>query len=246
MNGSIKTIKALIIHLERAKERQKQVELLKTCLPCPTIIIKAIDSLSLDDKVIDRVYSQKLYRPYYPFTLSKNEIACFLSHRLAWQRIVDEKLDAGFVIEDDIALDDRFPEIFKFASGLANCDSFIRFPFRVREEGKLISEQGDIKLIQPSEIGLGQVAQLVGRNAAEKLLQATEIFDRPVDTTEQLYWRTGVHPEVVLPPVVHEISNELGGSTIKSKRGFFARLYREIARPLYRHHIKVLSQHQEG
>lgn len=246
MNGSIKTIKALIIHLERAKERQKQVELLKTGLPCPTLVIKAIDSRSLDDDTISRVYRQELYRPYYPFPLSKNEIACFLSHRLAWQKIVDEKLDAGFVVEDDIALDDRFSEIFNFALSKVDRESFIRFPFRIREEGKVISEQGDIKLIQPSEIGLGQVAQLIGCNAAKKLLQATEMFDRPVDTTEQLYWRTGVHPQVILPPVVHEISKQLGGSTIKAKHGFFARLYREIARPLYRHHIKVLSKHQEG
>ena len=246
MNGSIKTIKALIIHLERAEERLNQVELLKTGLPCPAFVIKAIDSRTLDDTTISRVYRQKLYHPYYPFPLSKNEIACFLSHRLAWQKIVEEKLDAGFIVEDDIALNDRFADIFNFALSKVDRDSFIRFPFRVREEGKVISEQGDIKLIQPSEIGLGQVAQLIGCNAAKKLLQATEIFDRPVDTTVQLYWRTGVHPQVILPPVVREISEQLGGSTIKARHGFFARFYREIARPLYRYRIKVLSKRQEG
>ena len=246
MNGSLKTIKALVIHLERANERESQVALLKKHLPCPTIVLNAIDSLSLDDQTIHRFYQKKLYRPYYPFTLSKNEIACFLSHRLAWQKIIDERLDAGFVVEDDVALDERFDEVFRFAVENSNCDSFIRFPFRLRETGKIIAEKDDIKLIRPTETGLGQVAQLVGRNAAKKLLDATGIFDRPVDTSEQLYWKTGVHPEVILPPVVREISAKLGGSTIKSKHSLFARLYREIARPLYRHRIRALSKRQKG
>lgn len=246
MNGSTSTIKALIIHLERAKERYNQVELLKAALPCPTLIINAVDSQTLDDSSINRFYRKNLYRPYYPFTLSKNEIACFLSHRTAWQKIVDDGLDAGFIIEDDIALTDRFFAVFQFALTEIDPHSFIRFPFRVREQGKILAQKDDIRLIEPKEVGLGQVAQLVGREAAKKLLEATEIFDRPVDTTEQLYWKTGVHPKTILPPVVREISGEIGGSTIKSKHGFFARLYREIARPLYRHRIKVLSNRQEG
>ena len=50
MNGSLKTIKALVIHLERANERESQVALLKKYLPCPTIVLNAIDSLSLEIK----------------------------------------------------------------------------------------------------------------------------------------------------------------------------------------------------
>lgn len=246
MNGSKTTIKALIIHLARAQQRQKQVEVLQAALPCPTLIIDAVDSQTLEADVINRFYRKKLYRPYYPFALSKNEIACFLSHRAAWQKIVDDKLDAGFVIEDDIALNDRFAEVFQFALTEIDHDSFIRFPFRVREEGKILAQKNDIRLIEPKVVGLGQVAQLVGYEAAKKLIVATDVFDRPVDTTEQLYWKTGVRPRLLLPPVVREISEDLGGSTIKSKRNFLSRLYREIARPLYRHRIKVLSSHQEA
>lgn len=246
MNASTTNIKALIIHLERAKERDKQVRLLQASLPCPTFIVEAVDSHSLDDRTINRFYRKKLYRPYYPFQLSKNEIACFLSHRKAWQKIVDDRLDAGFVIEDDIALEDRFFDVFQFALTKSSPDSFIRFPFRKREVGKIVAQKNDMMLIEPLEIGLGQVAQLIGYEAAKKLLDATTVFDRPVDTTEQLYWQTGVHPLVIVPPVVREISGELGGSTIKSRHGFFARLYREIARPLYRQRIKVLSSRQKG
>ncbi|AQT43411.1 hypothetical protein BBC0178_019690 [Bartonella apihabitans] len=77
MNGSLKTIKALVIHLERANERESQVALLKKYLPCPTIVLNAIDSLSLDDQTIHRFYQKKLYRPYYPFTLSKMKLRVF-------------------------------------------------------------------------------------------------------------------------------------------------------------------------
>lgn len=239
-------VKALIIHLDRAVDRLKQVKQLSQSLPCATETIVAVDSASLADDVVQQFYQRKLYRPYYPFRLSKNEIACFLSHRAAWQRIVDDNLDAGFVLEDDVKLHDGFLDVFEFSLQHVNQDSFIRFPFRVREQGKIIAEHGAIKLIKPSQVGLGQVAQLIGKNAAQHLLDMTAHFDRPVDTTMQMYWQTGVHPLVVLPPVVEEISRDLGGSTIKKPRGFLSRLYREVARPLYRHKIKVLSQRKDG
>ncbi|MHC5305714.1 glycosyltransferase family 25 protein [Bartonella sp. LJL80] len=241
----MKNVKAFIIHLERAAERQAQVSRLIGNLPCHAEIIKAVDSRELGKADMQAAYRKRLYKPYYPFQLSANEIACFLSHRAAWQQIVDDNLEAGFVIEDDVELGDNFLAAFDFAIRHATPQDFIRFPFRQREDGRIIAQDGEQRLLKPKRIGLGQVAQLVGREAAAKLLQATRQFDRPVDTTMQLYWQTGVHPTVMLPPCVREISSELGGSTIKSRRGLWARIYREIARPLYRRRIAALSDKQE-
>jgi len=235
-------IKAFIIHLARAKDRKPQVEKLVRALPVKAEVIDAIDSRTLSDAEISRVYRRKLHAPRYPFALSKNEIACFLSHRKAWQAIVDQKLDAGFVIEDDIELTSVFSAAFRAVSNHFEPGSFIRFTFRDdREHGREVFRNENIRIIIPNPIGLGMVAQLVSYDAAKKLLAVTEQFDRPVDTTVQMRWITHLQPLAVIPGGVKEISAELGGTTIQHKKSFSDKLAREILRPIYRMRVRRFS-----
>lgn len=235
------TIKAFIIHLASASDRQPQVTLLIESLPVEVDVIDAIDGRTLDPQTIARVYRRKLHRPNYPFALGTNEIACFLSHRKAWQAIVDQKLDAGFIIEDDVELTAEFDAAFKTACKIMTPDSFIRFPFRERETGRQILNENGVRVIAPVPVGLGMVAQLVGREAAKRLLERTQTFDRPVDTMTQMNWITGLRPLSVLPGGVREISAQLGGTTIQHKKAFSDKLQREIMRPFYRMQVRRFS-----
>lgn len=235
-------LKALIIHLDRALERRENIRKLMHKLPCPAEIIPAVDCRNLATETVNQVYRRKLYQPKYPFVLSLNEIACFLSHRKAWQYIIENDLDYGLIIEDDVSLTSKFDLALNFALDHVDSNSFIRFPFRERESGTVLAQNRSFSLIQPNCVGLGQVAQLVGREAAQKLLTQTETFDRPVDNFMQLFWQTSINPLCVLPGCVREISSELGGSLLKRKHKFYAKLQREILRPIYRWKIKRLSQ----
>lgn len=234
-------IKAFIIHLTCAADRKPQVEKLIRELPVKTEVIDAVDSRTLSDETVKGVYRRKLHAPRYPFALSKNEIACFLSHRKAWQAIVDQGLDAGFVIEDDIALTDVFHAAFHAVTGHFEPGSFVRFTFRDREQGREVFRNDQLRIIIPNPIGLGMVAQLVSFDAAKKLLAATEQFDRPVDTTIQMRWVTGLQPLAVIPGGVKEISSALGGTTIQHKKSFKDKLAREILRPIYRMRVRSFS-----
>ncbi|WP_273725917.1 glycosyltransferase family 25 protein [Brucella gallinifaecis] len=234
-------IKAFIIHLTRAADRKPQVEKLIRELPVKTEVIDAVDSRTLSDETVKGVYRRKLHAPRYPFALSKNEIACFLSHRKAWQAIVDQGLDAGFVIEDDIALTDVFHAAFHAVTSHFEPGSFVRFTFRDREQGREVFRNDQLRIIIPNPIGLGMVAQLVSFDAAKKLLAATEQFDRPVDTTVQMRWVTGLQPLAVIPGGVKEISSALGGTTIQHKKSFKDKLAREILRPIYRMRVRSFS-----
>ncbi|UXM94782.1 glycosyltransferase family 25 protein [Bartonella sp. HY329] len=235
-------IKAFIIHLERAKDRQAQVEALSASLPFSCEITAAIDANILDQNVIDNHYKPKSQKPFYPFALSRTEIACFLSHRKAWQQIIDQGLVGAFIFEDDVTLTADFELSLATALPFMNEDTYIRFPFRERESGKILAQKQNHRLIEPCPVGLGQVAQYIGRNCAQKLLDATMQFDRPVDTTLQMFWLTNVRPLSVLPGGVSEISAALGGSTVQKKTRFWDKLRREILRPLYRKRIASLSQ----
>lgn len=239
-----RTIKAFIVHLGRARQRAAQVDRLVAALPVPADIIDAVDGLTLSQADRDRVYRRNLHKPAYPFELSNSEIACFLSHRKAWAAIVEQGLDAGFVIEDDVALTADFPAAFAAATACLTPGAFVRFPFRAdRETGEEILSRGATRVIRPRAVGLGMVAQLVSRGAAIRLLQATETFDRPVDTMVQMDWLLHLSPLAVLPGGVSEISSTLGGTSMKRQSGFSEKLAREILRPLYRAKVAFRSRY---
>ncbi|MDA1232624.1 MAG: glycosyl transferase, partial [Planctomycetota bacterium] len=66
----------------------------------------------------------------------------------------------------------------------------------------------------------------------------THCIDRPVDSFLQMTWVTDVAVKLLLPRVVKEISQNLGGSTLGGrKKPWFEKLSREILRPIYRTQI---------
>ncbi len=230
-------VAAFIIHLKRATKRGEHVRQLIGRLPVKAEIIDAVDALDMRDGDIDAVYERSLHSPFYPFKLRVSEVACFLSHRKAWQTIVDRNLDAGLVIEDDVDVDDAaFAAQLSQAIAVLQPADYIRFPRWPRgEKGPEIAREGAGSIIEPELPGLGMQVQLVGRDAAIALLAATERFDRPVDTTIQMRW---LHPVRVLsarPITIREIDFNLGGTVVQGKnKTFLDRLGREILRPYYR------------
>lgn len=236
-------IKAFIIHLERATERAEQVAKLISQLPVPAEIITAVDAKQLSDAQADCAYKPRLHKPTYPFQLSRNEIACFLSHRKTWQAIIDQNIDAALVLEDDVALTANFPAAYAAACAVITEGGLVRLPFRAdRETGETVLNSGSVQVIRPVPVGLGMVAQLISREAAQVLLKTTEQFDRPVDTFAQMHWVTGLRPLSVIPGGVAEISAQLGGSTLKQRRSLAHKLHRELMRPFYRRSVAIYSR----
>lgn len=232
-------MKSYIIHLERAKVRQARVDYLSQVLPGDVRVLDAVDGQKLTTTE-QAAYSRHLYRPRYPFTLRQSEIACFLSHRKAWQLIADGPDDFAIVAEDDIMLDETvFAKSYNLAVDHMTADSFIRFPVSDRETpAREISTTDDISLFIPKFIGLGMHLQFIGRDYARRLLEATETFDRPVDTLLQMHWITNAIPLTVTPSGVTEMDANIGGSGISQKMSLPQKVWREIARPLYRSAIR--------
>jgi GR25 family glycosyltransferase involved in LPS biosynthesis len=239
------TVTAFVIHLRRATKRGEHVRGLIERLPVKAEIIDAVDALDMSNTDIDAVYKRSLHRPHYPFELRVSEVACFLSHRKAWQTIVDRNLDAGLVIEDDVDVDDAgFAAQLTLALEGMKSGDYIRFPCWSRgEKGREIAKEGVNSIIAPELPGLGMQMQLVGRDAAKALLAATERFDRPVDTTIQMRW---LHPIRVLsarPITIREIDFNLGGTVVQGKnKTLLGRLGREILRPYYRVTLYLYSR----
>ncbi|MEJ6783840.1 glycosyltransferase family 25 protein [Aminobacter sp. Piv2-1] len=233
-------IEAFIIHLERATARRQQVDALAAALPMPANIVDAVDGLTLSDDDIAKVYRRRLHSPRYPFELRKTEIACFLSHRKAWQSILDKGLDAGLIVEDDVDVDvAKLVEILSAVQQTFGSADYLRFPQKMNENGQIHAEMGASLVFEPRLPGLGMVMQLVGPGAAAGLLETTCQFDRPVDTTIQL---RRLHPIRVLssrPICVREVSSAFGGSMIQNKGKRIGEvLAREIKRSIYRFAVR--------
>jgi GR25 family glycosyltransferase involved in LPS biosynthesis len=235
---------ALVIHLRRAAARRPQVDKLLQTLPFAPAVLDAVDAESLTDAEIARVYRPGLHRPHYPFALRRTEVACFLSHRAAWRRIVEEGHEAGLIVEDDVAFEpSQLGPMLDFAHAGLQPGDYLRLPYRSRgERGRVLASRAGMTLAEPAVVGLGMQMQLVTRLAAERALGATEMFDRPVDTTLQMRWLTGVRMLTLRPVVIREIGGVLGGTTVqKKKKPLGEAVLREVKRASYRMSLRLAS-----
>lgn len=228
------TLRAYVIHLARATERAPQVAQLLRDAPCPTEVLLATDARAAPPEA-RRFCTGSLHAPRYPFAVTLGEIACFLSHRAAWQQIVQSDTP-GLVYEDDTALD---PLVHRTAvevalPHLADLGMIMLQPRSINGPAALIAP-GPPPLSRPQIPPVRLNATLYSVAAAARLLACTERFDRPVDGITQMPWVTGIWPAIVQPSGVSEASATLGGTTIQAKpKSIAAWLHRELHRPLYR------------
>jgi glycosyl transferase family 25 len=119
----------------------------------------------------------------------------------------------------------------------------VLLPAKPIRSGAAVARRGALALLRPDAPPLRAIGQIVSRAAAERLLDRTLPFDRPVDTFLQMTWVTGQPLLVASPSPVSDVSLETGGTTVQRKSlGFAERLRHEALRPIYR--AQVLSYYR--
>jgi glycosyl transferase, family 25 len=238
--------KAFILHLERAISRLPNVQSLSASLPIESRIVPAVDGARLSPTEVGQAYARRRFRPRYPFALTASEIGVFLSHRAAWRRIVDEKLDFAVIFEDDAQIDaGPFAALIEFVSAERSPWDYVLMPATPVGEGTTVACRGALALLRPEAPPLRAIGQIVSRAAAERLLDCTLPFDRPVDTTLQMTWVTGQPLLVASPSPVHDVSREIGGTTVQRRSmGLAERIHHEAMRPIYR--ARVMARYRRS
>ena len=238
--------KAYILHLERAVSRGANVQVLKGQLPIACEIVAAVDGARLSREEVDQAYARRRFRPRYPFALTATEVGVFLSHRAAWRRIVDEKLDFAAIFEDDAEVDPAmFAALIDFVTAERAAWDYVLMPATPVRGGTAVARRGALALMRPDAPPLRAIGQFVSRAAAERLLAATWPFDRPVDTFLQMTWVTGQPVLVASPSPVRDVSRETGGTTVQRRSmGLAERLHHEAMRPIYR--AQVLARYRRS
>ena len=230
-------MQSLIIHMPSATARRANVDRLLATLP-DAQVVQAENGAGLDSA------PGNLQRPHYPFAMGAGEIGCTLSHRKCWQYIVDSGDDYALIAEDDLQVDPPiWPNVMALIAAYMTPDHFIRLPAKAREiAAQDIARDGVARLFLPKVIGLQTVCQVVGRNAAQRLLDATTTLDRPIDTFLQMHWVHGQPIHTILPNGVAELTADLGGSTIQKKTRTSGKLAREFKRFKYRRAVNARPQ----
>jgi glycosyl transferase family 25 len=236
--------KAFILHLERASSRAATVQSLRAGMAIESEVLAAVDGARLTPLEVDQAYARRRFRPTYPFPLTRTEVGVFLSHRLAWRRIVDDALDFAFIFEDDAEIDPAaFAALIDFVTLERPAWDYVLLPATPIGNGTPVASRGTLTLLRPDAPPLRAIAQIVSIDAAKRLLDRTLPFDRPIDTLTQMTWVTGQSVLVASPSPIRDVSRETGGSTVQRKSmGLLERLRHEAMRPIYR--AQVLARYR--
>ncbi|HEX9170978.1 MAG TPA: glycosyl transferase, partial [Roseiarcus sp.] len=135
--------------------------------------------------------------------------------------------------------------LIEFVSAERSPWDYVLMPATPVGEGTTVARRGALALLRPEAPPLRAIGQIVSRAAAERLLDCTLPFDRPVDTTLQMTWVTGQPLLVASPSPVHDVSREIGGTTVQRRSmGLAERIHHEAMRPIYR--ARVMARYRRS
>jgi glycosyl transferase, family 25 len=225
-----------VINLERSIDRLKAIENNFSDLGLIYTRIPAVDGRKITN-IKNKNYDEKLNKKLFFSPLSPNEIACFMSHRAAWIKIVSEAKYA-IILEDDVEFSAISTQILERLEDVLNVEQPLLIKLYAKRGllGRVVGLIGDYSIIQQTIPTLGAVAYALNKSAAENLILGTKKFGQPVDVYIQSNWEHKVEVLSLSPSIFNEISHKLGGSTIqkKIKRSAHKILMREISRSIFR------------
>jgi glycosyl transferase family 25 len=123
--------------------------------------------------------------------LTKGAIGCALSHRKAYQKIIDDNLNSALILEDDITIDPQFMK--KITQILQNCPNDYDVLFLGYHKWSILYLQKNINnLISQSSAVFGLFGYIVSNKGARKLMNIFPIT-KQIDSEISSYFR---EPEI--------------------------------------------------
>ena len=228
-----------VINLDRSADRWQRISQHLDGLGLYAQRISAVDARQLSPVELSEHYNEYLNKRTFFIGLKPAEIGCFFSHRKVLQRFIDHSdKPYAIILEDDVEF---------LASPLAYAEQWqqvligpraamLKLYKRRPINGLVVVEAHGTSILRPHLVPLGTQAQVINRQAAKQLLQASEQFGMPVDVAYQQVWQHGVDVLVAMPNQINEISEAVGGSSISGSHGlsFAYKAKRELRRSWFR------------
>jgi glycosyl transferase, family 25 len=164
-----------LINLDRSLDRLQWISRRLGQLNIELHRIAAIDGKTLSAQQLQR--SELAWEK--SFGLGKSELACFLSHRVIWQKMVDGNEPWAFIAEDDIHIADQLPRFLANATWIPE-DADVVKAETVKQRVWLSSTPsktyGEHQLWRLKSFHGGSAGYFVSLHGATKLLATTENY----------------------------------------------------------------------
>lgn len=223
-----------VINLTRSTERMARMTDVLSAAGLGFRRVEAVDCRDMADSLWTGRYDAARNRKDYLAPLSPAEIACFLSHRAAWQRFLEDgEAESAVVLEDDVRTLAPGDELLDFVHRTCGYDAPVLCKLNALRSGTRHLRPARVR--RPLLPGLTAAAQALNRPAAKRLLEFTDTFHEPVDVALQRWWDHGVRVLQASPPLFAELRGRDYNSTIRDAREGPAegRLLRELRRPVF-------------
>ncbi|NVK36710.1 MAG: glycosyltransferase family 25 protein [Gammaproteobacteria bacterium] len=195
--------KIFVINLDERPDKFKNAEdqILAQGLSCERI--SAVRGSNLSEEEITKNYDAKANKKHYMKTMSVGEIGCYMSHRAAWQKIIDDNLDYAIILEDDCKLEADFHLLPSLLTHLKDWDYIKLTGPRGRkkiQDTACITDK--FSIAHYNKVPISTPGQVVSLKGAKALLENSQPFFRPVDVDLQQYWEKnidiiGIEPKLV-------------------------------------------------
>lgn len=182
--------------------------------------INAIDGKMLPEKEIENVYDAKANRHRARSSLVASEIGCYLSHIEAWKKIAQGEFKGGFIFEDDFQASDDLGMVMELLSEDLGSWDMVKL-FSLNANPKIITQRplGTNHVIaMPYRVPTCLIGYGLRKSAAQRLLDCSIPFFRPVDEDQKFFWETGLRVALVLPPPVTIGNQQTVTGTIGEER----------------------------
>ena len=180
-----------VISLARAAERRADIARRLGADNIRHEIVDAVDGDTLDMSQLADRYSDKAAEKKFGLALTRREIGCYLSHYNLWRRMIDEKIPAAVILEDDARWEKDFSPV---VAGIMNCEwqwdvvlLKTRTPHR-RTSRIVCSLGGGYDMVQYKRIAADAAAYCITLAAAEKLAKHAWAIVKPIDVIWWDYW----------------------------------------------------------
>jgi glycosyl transferase family 25 len=169
---------ALVISLKRAVERRKLITAELSRVQIGWKFLDAIDGREITDT--PQEYPAKAARRLSGYEMTKSELGCFMSHRLAWRACITMNKPL-IIFEDDFLIGEEFITSLEIAFDQFHDWDICRLQGIAGTPDRKILTIGQLAVVKNLEDPLGAAAYIVKPSSAQQLLAASEKIYEPVD-----------------------------------------------------------------
>jgi glycosyl transferase, family 25 len=165
-----------VINMARDVDRMESMQRQLDDLGLPFERIEAVDGRKITAQEKAALYSDFWFWLMHGNTATAGEIGVNLSHRKIYQHMIDEKIDAAIILEDDVALLPVLPLLLpEIEANTTEFDMVQLYSFRQPDIDVRASPSNTLRIKKFSNLHASSAAYLLRRSGAAKLLKIKKV-----------------------------------------------------------------------